>query len=620
MMNTKAVITSVVWLLALAFIVVGASRSESVGASGKLAARLRGGYMGPSDIELLPQMGQVGMNAAIVKFGGIENTIDDSTREMLRNWAGACRENGLAFMPVVNFWGGHEEKWIPDYARYVDSHGIEYPNTPCPNSRAFWQKCITERIVATAQALSGDRLNAICIDNEMYGADFTIYPGPCYCAECYKRFMVAQGHGDAAIPEPAQRAKALADAGLEQAYSDFQVSRIEQMAAASRRALHAVNRDISIGVLHLDYLSSPLNRGMARGFGLLRLPVLCLTEHTYSTGYTEYVAEVQREFREVGASVDLLCGVWQSRFPPQNLAENLYYCAKNSQGYWIYTMQTFTAPDYSPLPAKPAEFWAAIKQADDELDKLAADPNYQSRLAVRTFEAPVIPLTSHGFKPFDLVPYAPDGKPGDNPRLRNRNTLYFYVREGDDIALELAFRQVGNYRDVGQFLLVSPEGSEIAHGLIRKDKPATVSAMAEASGVYGLLLNTGSNACEIVSTSHPYAVCVGNGIQGRFITKLPPLYCLLEEGSRDVVLGIKVEGIGEAIRASIRTDSGKQVYENEIVRPEHINLSIPKGTEYIVLTCEKLPDSVLEDVYLNVESGLYPFIATSPAGLLHKAQ
>jgi len=177
---------------------------------------------------------------------------------------------------------------------------------------------------------------------------------------------------------------------------------------------------------------------------------------------------------------------------------------------------------------------------------------------------------------------------------------------------------MGRYRDAGQFLLVQPDGTEMARGKISKrETPGVASATASQTGVHGLLINMGANAYEVASCSHPYAVNVAGRRSGSFVTKVPRLHFLREDGAESVVLWFQTEGVGEGVSATVQTDTGKELYRGPIIRPERVELKLSPGVRYITAAFERLPDSVMEDLKVGVEKGLYPFAATSLAGLLH---
>jgi hypothetical protein len=586
--------------------------------AGPLPGRLRGGYCSGGNRDLLSHVHAVGMNAVMPKFGGIESPLKPADADALRAWSDDCAGQDLAFLPVFNFFGGHEPAWIGDYAHYVDGRGAKLAHTPCPFDPGFWDRYVTARFVAIAEALEGKPFASILLDLEMYGADSTTYREPCYCDACYGAFVRAHADRLKAVPAPERKA-AIEAAGLQDEWREAARDRARELATACREALHRVRPGLRIGALHLD-LSGPFQDGLALGFGTEKLPVFALTERTYSTGYDEYVQQAQQAFKALGAHVDLLCGVWQSQFPPENLAENLYYCARDSYGYWVYTLETFDAPDYSPLPGKPEDYWAAIRETNAELDRLAADAAYVSRLTVRPFEVPVPPLTARGFKPYALMPYSEEGQPELPPRLRGRNILYFHAKTGDALSFEVTFRQVGRYRDAGRALLVSPAGEELAIADVRADAPGSLEANAAAAGVYGLIIETRANASDVTRASHPLAVGIAGPEGAHLITRVPALYAYVPPGARQATFTLITEGAGEGLHARISSEDGAELYSGDVIGRATATVQLPDDARHVLrFDFAKLPGAVFEDLTLRADEGALPFAATSLRGLLKAA-
>ncbi len=143
-----------------------------------------------------------------------------------------------------------------------------------------------------------------------------------------------------------------------------------------RSAAQTQRPGLRLGALQLEhYISTiPLQQGMALGFGTSQLPVFCFSEDTYSTGYSPSIASIKQYFYNLGANVDLVVGLWQSQFTPAALPAQLYYCAHDSYGYWIYTMETFANPSYSSLMGTLAQGWAAITTADSGARQVGVKP------------------------------------------------------------------------------------------------------------------------------------------------------------------------------------------------------------------------------------------------------
>jgi hypothetical protein len=347
---------------------------------------------------------------------------------MLRVWAKEANKLNMAFMPVINWWTVNDIQYFTGYKKVISDTGTTLDNTPCPYSKEFWDKWVTPRLVAVCQVVDGQRLTSVLVDTEMYGTEYSGYYRQCYCDECYSRYLKARGQtGD--LPPIADRGAIIKNAGEIEEYKAVQREAAYQHAAGCRKALQKIQPKLRIGVLDLDRDNS-FQQGLALGFGTSTLPVFCLSESTYQNGYTSYIATAEKSFQDLGAHVDMLVGIWQSKFPQENIAEQLYYCAHDTYGYWIYTMETFDNPAYSPFPGTAEAQWAAIKQANLELDELSKNQNYQTTLKIRDFTPPPEPLSWDGFKAYNYT-QNPASSTLSLPvaRLRGLNWLYFFAKK-----------------------------------------------------------------------------------------------------------------------------------------------------------------------------------------------
>ena len=578
-----------------------------------LAGRLRAGYMGESNFKLLAKMSQNGMNAAIPKFGGISVPVSESSTAMLRKWAEECNRLNLAFMPVFNWWGGNEGRWINEYNHVVTGSGKYLEKTPCPYTKDFWDRCITPRFVAISRVLGERQLAAICLDMEMYGAESVGYQDGCYCDVCFARYIQAKGRSGK-LPPPADRGRIIKETNELDAYQAVQREAARTFAVACREAVHKVRPGLRFGVLHLDQ-NIPVQQGLALGFGTPNMPVICLTEKTYSNGYTPYVASVQESFRKMGASVDLLVGIWQSRFPSANIAEQLYHSAHDSYGYWIYTMETFEKPEYHPLPGTPEEHWAAIQKANLELDKLGAYGNYQTALQIRRFEPPPFPLPWSDFQKYDYSSRSGTTRPMPAVWLRGTNWIYFHAKQGDRIAFQVTRRQIGSYDDSIRIGMISPAGTHLAEGIAKKYQPADVQAVAPETGVYGIVLVTGSVAAEVTIASHPYAAHIAQSTGAGFVTRIPLLFVALSPDAAKIEFEFMTDNSAEAVKGTVFSENGAVLWSGVVEGHTKVSIGRPTGT-LVQLQFERLPGHAFQDVRVRGRKGALPFAATDPAGLL----
>jgi len=579
-----------------------------------LAGRLRGGYMSVSDIKLLFWMSQNGMNAAIPKFGSIEFPVTGSSADMLRRWADECKRRNLAFMPVFNWWGRHEARWLMDYNHVVTESGRILGKTPCPYTQDFWDRSIIRRIVAIGQALEGRPVAAVLIDMEMYGAENRNYEGGCYCDICFARFNQAKGRLGR-LPAPSARGRIIKEANELDAYRAVQREAARTFAAACREAVHKVRPGLRLGVLWLDQ-AIPLEQGIALGFGTPDLPVVCLTERNYSNGHTPYIVSVQESFRKMGAFVDLLVGIWQSKFPPANIPEQLYHCAHDSYGYWIYTMETFERPGYHPLPGTPEEHWSAIRKANMELDKLGENGRYKTALRIRQFEPPPFPLPWSDFRKYDLASRPGSVSPMPVVWLRGTNWIYFFAKKNDTIAFEVTRKQIGRYGDIPRIGLVSPAGTHLAEGTAKRYRSAVVGAIATETGVYGLVVVAGAVAAEVTKASHPYAVHIDAQYGGAgFVDRLPLLFVALSPDAAAIEFEFLTENSDEAVKGTVLAENGAEIWSGVVEGPTKIRIDNPPGTR-LQLQFAGLPGHTFEDVKIRGVKGVLPFAAPDPAGLL----
>jgi len=569
--------------------------------------------MNESNIKLLERMAQAGMNAAIPKFGSIAVPVSESSVAMVRKWADECKRLNLVFLPLFNWWSVNDATWLKNFNHLVTDSGKVLENTPCPFTRDYWDRSITPRFVAISKALGEGAIAAVGVDMEMYGSEIADYTGGCYCDVCFARYLQWKGRSGA-LPAPADRARILKEAGDQDAYQTLQREAARTFAVACREAVHNVRPGLRLGVMQLDKII-PLQQGVALGFGKPELPVFCLTDETYSTGYTPYIASVQESFRKMGAFVDLLVGIWQSRFSPTNIAEQLYYSAHDSYGYWIYTMETFEKPDYHPLPGTPEGYWAAIRQANSELDGLGKDGNYQTSLQVRPFEPPPLPLHWSDFFKYDLVSRSGTVLPLPGVWLRKTNWVYFYAKQGDRIEFEMTRVQIETYLDLPGIGMISPTGMHLAEGMAKKDQPVVFQVVAPETGVYGLVVESGDSATEISRSSHPYAVHIAQPIGARFVTKLPLLFVAIAPDTATIEFEFVTENSAEAVKGTVLAENGSELWSGVVEGPTKISLDKPTGT-LVQLRFEQLPDHLLEDVHVRGGPGVLPFAATEPAGLL----
>lgn len=582
-----------------------------------LPGRLRAGYMSTSNIDLLPQMAQTGMNAALPKFD-LKTPLTEDFRAKLSLWADKCSQRNLAFMPVINWWAISHAKYLPKFTPVVTVSGTVLVNTPCPYTQIFWDRWITPRMLDLVQSVGKMPLAALLIDMEMYDVEYTEYTRGCYCDECFSRYMRVKGL-KGPLPAPAERAGIVKNYGDQALYESMQREAARVFASACRNTVHKVRPGLRLGALHLDS-NIPLQQGIALGFGTPELPVFCLTEKTYANGFTPYIASVQRYFREMGAHVDLLVGIWQSKYPPENIAEQLYHCAHDSYGYWIYTLDSFANLDYHPLPGTPDKFWSAIQNANHELDKLELNQHYNTAFKIRPFETPPSPLPWSEFVKFDLTrTLLRTLDPIPIARLRGTNWVYFYADKGESISFEAVWRQVGKYTEAIRVGLTSPSGYHLSEGTAKAGQSYAFQALAPVSGVYGIVVMAENyrNSVDINKPSHPYAIYIGMPRGAEFVYELPPLFVSVVQNSTSIELEFVTQNNAEAVKGYIIDKDGSMLWSGVVDGSTRALIKNP-GYGPLQIRFDKLPGHSFGTLWVKAVQGVLPLAATDPTGLLSK--
>jgi hypothetical protein len=513
--------------------------------------KMRAGYLAASDPRTVAVHARAaGLNALLPKFGGLTSPPDETSLRLLREWGEAAARSGVHVLPVFNFRGGEAEKLV-GVRREVTITGQRMERTPCPLDEEFWQAYVLRRAVDLATRAKELHLAGAILDPEMYGADHTVFQTPCFCGDCLREFLQAEGRSPAE-PLPAARADWLRGNKLMDRFQERFVARIRGFCKQVETALHQRNPDFLLGVLLLDY-PYPFMRGMAEGFGTRQYPVLAFSETTYSPGCTPYVAQQQKTFADLPAHVLFLPGLWLSQFPAENLAEQFYACARHSSGYWVYTLESL-GEDVSRMPGyalrEPDDrYWAAMRLANAELDRWAASGGkYESALKVRPFEPPLPLLVFGHAKPGLLVPVTEERPlalgPLTSPRLRYRNPLYLLARSGQAVEVKIANRQLNpGYRWGSHYAVFDIEGKRILEGTLKVGQSTTEKWTPERDGVYVVLVDSAQNGYELqLLSGQPFAFqatadqpLTVNGYLGR-------LYFHVPKGTSTLTLFVKAEG------------------------------------------------------------------------------
>jgi len=521
-------------------------------------------------------------------------------------------------MPVINLWGRHENEWIkPKHTLYFG--GLHYNQTPCPLDEETYQLAVHKRILEVARLSHAAAIEGVVIDPEMYGANLTNFPEYCLCDHCFNLF--AENEFLELPLRPELRQDYLIRTKKINSYRVFTEKTIEMLTAETRKQLASVAPDFKIGIFHHN-IARPYYRGILKGLATGADPLLVFTEQTYSTGYSSFIRSLQDEWSVLGVKARLVVGIWQDKFPPENLAEQYYYCAKDSFGYWIYTTESLSRNMNKVLPFNKNQYWQAIREANNELDKLEKYPDYKSSLRIRSFLPPsTVPNISNinitSVQYVGKTSLVPGVKIISDLSFRQKTTLVFIARQREEINFKISMRKYGQNNVQSAIVVLSNySGEQLAHSLVTFQKNAELRFTAPYTGAYATAFNPGGNAAKVVSYSHPFSIVVNETVG--LLGPKQSLFLWKPAGSMEARLWLEVDGPGESVVATFKKGGGAILGEYDILHRHNITLALHKNQqgEIIELIFRPRPGAVLEDVRLKVDSGLGKYMSLSKDSLL----
>lgn len=617
-------------LVALTLVMLpGLPQAQGDEGMGLPADKIRGAYFHHGhDRSHLEDLQRHGINTLAVKFAPLSPEAPPEIVERLELYAGWAKELGLYFMPIVNLMGGSPERGALQASprRETDASGAALANTPCPLDDRFWDEVVVRRGRLIAELSREHAIHAFLLDPEMYGADRTIFGPGCYCDGCWAEFFASGGEPAPDVPA-ADRAASLEQAGKAEAYGQWQSEKAEAMARRAREAIHEVNPRLSIGVLLLDY-PNWFMAAWARGFGTPEQPVLAFSETTYSSGFSGYIAEALQRFREQGAHVSLVPGLWLSQFLARELPGHLVRMALPTGGYWLYTTYSLDLPAEKltggyRLPQPREEYWQAISAANQALSRALAEGEAAApplvhataieRLRAQAQSEPATPALA----PLDKAGAGPPDPQARATHLRGRGRYYLLAGQGEELSLRLTGHQLGRYEDVPVYVLVGPEGEALAEGELPLGQPQDVKVAAQAPGLHTLHVLSRSNTFSARLGARHWVMDASGGLAlCQFAARL---YFHVPAETATFSLAISGTGGAEGVLLKVFAPDGTVVAERDTDESKGFSLPIQvaEGWRGAVwsLALERPAKGVFEDATLSLE-GLPPYLSEDPGALL----
>ncbi|MBM4086785.1 MAG: hypothetical protein FJ272_18515, partial [Planctomycetes bacterium] len=349
-------------------------------------------YSGLRGGEYYQAAAAAGFNCAINKTTGLDPNAPEPGLALHAEQARLAAQAGQKYVACVNFNSDTERKFTSKrYTPLIDAEGRTYPDTPSPLDAEFWNQSIKRRWLLLAEAAKSAPITAAMIDFEMYGSEIVFYDRVgCldYSDLAFNGFLKQETRflgENGFLGAPKDRPRWLKDKGLEDKYVAYYRRTLEAICRDIEREVHKVNPNLILSFYSWDN-KSHFYESCALGFGTPQMPVLLWPGTTYASGYkpTDVDDQVKR-LREINAHAVFIPGLWLWQYHPDNLAANAYQCAAHAGGFWlygIYSMWPETARKRNAPQMNAAEYWAALKQANDEIAALQKNPARQTALRV----------------------------------------------------------------------------------------------------------------------------------------------------------------------------------------------------------------------------------------------
>jgi len=518
-----------------------------------------------------------GVNTLIISFAALDV---DKPEEIARlnKQAGWCAELGLHLFVMTRMCGDKLESrhLIPDGRRYVDRNGLTLTKTPCPVDPVFWETVVIKRAQLVAEHSLSHNIDGWCLDPEMYGADYSEFPGHCYCEDCLREFL--QDRGLPVQAQPATRRSIsswLQQQKLAGPYEAWQTRQAEALARKAEQAIHKINPDLLIGVLLLDVNKWYYN-AWARGFGTAKMPAIAFSESTYSSGATEYIQQAKERLKQIGAHAVVCPGMYLRKFPPEEIASQLFYMAQDSAGYWLFTTfglaltpEEVPTNGYSWTPPHE-QYLNAFRLTGEELDRQAKEgkafaPKLElvhRRAAPQASAAEAEPVGA--MRPVD--PKGQSARPATEPTyLRYEAVFYLLAATGDAIAATLTSYAEGIRDDAPAYTLIAPGGEILAEGTLPlNEPPVDLKVAATKTGLYRLGLTTRANLFS-VAIDMPHAVQSVNDTVS-VVTHTLKTYFYVPQDCAEFFIKVGTPYVAEQARLVVWDPAGKEAANAQTTR------------------------------------------------------
>jgi hypothetical protein len=235
--------------------------------------------------------------------------------------------------------GDKHQPMDEDIVCAVNKMGQSIPYAPSPIDRTYWVRVVEDAAVAVANLSLHRPIWGVVLDLENYRQE-SIDPwhpwSYTYDEPALTRFANISG---IMIPplSPGRRFSWLKENGFLANFTSWQEDEFRQMADETEQKVHAINPNLSLGVL--AFADTWTHWSVLEGFSSPFAPVTAWTEETYGgykIGGDEGMDNYQKLFTEHGLEGMIFPGLWEALLSPWDMIVNMEAATRHNGAFWIY--------------------------------------------------------------------------------------------------------------------------------------------------------------------------------------------------------------------------------------------------------------------------------------------
>ncbi len=383
---------------------------------------------------LIP-MEKAKFNVCDLKLHGLHNLSDSELDSRLKKLSIIINKHGMVFTAYTYGWPRHRNPQTnADLPAYVNGQGKTIPDKFSLIHYKVWKTLFTDGF-RLARASRTIPIAAVKFDIETIQTDAVSYDD-----KSWKMFSQPR---ELDINVPASRRLAyLKDKKLNNEYTNWYHRQYEKLAARMAKDLHAINPDLSLGVMPF---SKKMSMAMGKEFGTKRAPVIVDNWLMYNgSGFDAAVLKAQKKTKTLSPYILFVPWFRINSYRPEYIACNAYHAASACNGYnsWVGGMlsQHPAKKQIYKLPSGTTaeEYYTAYKKANEAvLDDLKANRKRAALIPMKKIKPLVAKLDLKELKIPSLKSVGSGKGKVKGFVLRSQQIIYFNADSGEKIKFEI---------------------------------------------------------------------------------------------------------------------------------------------------------------------------------------